>query len=207
MPFVVGLTGGIGSGKSVAADAFAALGAPVVDTDVIAHELTGAAGAAIPPIRDAFGADVIAADGRLDRARMRELAFRDDSTRRRLEGILHPMIRDVSARRVAESAGPYVILVVPLLVETGDYRRRVDRVAVIDCPLEVQIARTMERSSLPREQVLRILAAQAPRDARLAVADDVIDNSGDLPALRRRIAGLHTDYLGYARDAARSTSS
>jgi dephospho-CoA kinase len=198
MPFVVGLTGGIGSGKSAAADAFAARGASVVDTDAIAHELTGPDGDAMPAIRDAFGPGVVAADGRLDRAGMRDLAFRDGTARKRLEGILHPMIRQRSEARVADSTGPYVVLVVPLLVESGDYRNRVSRVAVVDVPEAVQIARTMARSRLDRDQVLQILAAQASREARLAAADDVIDNTGDRAALDAQVAALHADYLARA---------
>jgi dephospho-CoA kinase len=195
MPFVVGLTGGIGSGKSAAADAFAARGAAVVDTDAIAHELTGPDGDAMPAIRDAFGPGVVTADGRLDRARMRDLAFRDGTARKRLEAILHPMIRQVSAARVASARAPYVVLVVPLLVEGRDYRERVNRVVVVDVPEAVQIERTMARSGLDREQVLRILAAQASREARLAAADDVIDNAGDRAALDSRVGQLHAGYL------------
>lgn len=195
MPFVVGLTGGIGSGKSAAADAFAARGAAVVDTDAIAHELTGPDGDAMPAIRDAFGPGVVTADGRLDRAHMRELAFRDGTARKRLEAILHPRIRKVSAARVASAQAPYVVLVVPLLVEGGDYRERVNRVVVVDVPEALQIDRTMARSGLDREQVLRILAAQASRATRLAAADDVIDNAGDRAALDLRVGELHADYL------------
>jgi dephospho-CoA kinase len=129
---------------------------------------------------------------------MRALAFRDSTARRRLESILHPMIRQVAAARVTEAQGPYVVLVVPLLVESGDYRQRVDRVAVVDVPEAVQIARTMTRSGLGRDQVMQILAAQASREARLAAADDVIDNAGDRAALDARVAVLHADYLARA---------
>jgi len=198
MPFVVGLTGGIGSGKSAAADAFAARGAAVVDTDAIAHELTGPHGDAMAAIRDAFGTEVVTTDGRLDRSRMRDLAFRDGTARRRLETILHPMIRHVSAARVADAQAPYVVLVVPLLVESEDYRARVNRVAVVDVPESVQIERTMARSGFDREQVMRILAAQASRETRLAAADDVIDNAADRAALDARVAALHADYLARA---------
>ena len=198
MSFVVGLTGGIGSGKSAAADAFAALGASVVDTDAIAHELTSAGGLAIPSIQAAFGHDMVTAEGRLDRARMRELAFRDATARVRLEGILHPMIKTVAAARLEATTTPYAVLVVPLLIEGGDYRQRVDRVAVVDCPEEVQIARTITRSHLTRDQVLRIMAAQASREDRLQAADDIIENSGDRSALRRRVTELHADYIARA---------
>ena len=199
MPYVVGLTGGIGSGKSAAADEFARLGADVIDTDAISHVLTAPGGDAIDPIRAAFGDDVITSDGRLDRARMREIAFRDPSARKTLESILHPLIRAESERRTTAATAPYVVLVVPLLVEGREYRRRVARVAVVDCPVETQIARTMARSQLDRAAVERILAAQASRDDRLAAADDIIDNTGDLAALHARVAALHHEYLAAAR--------
>lgn len=197
--FVVGLTGGIGSGKTTVADQFAALGATVVDTDAIAHELTGPGGAAMPAIVAEFGASLAAADGRLDRAAMRELAFRDAGARKRLEAILHPMIRDTSAARIAAAPGAYVISAVPLLVESGNWKERVERVLVIDCPEEVQIERVMRRNGLPREQVQAILAAQATRAQRLAAADDVIDNGGTPDLLPPRVAALHQRYLELAR--------
>ncbi|MEW6165613.1 MAG: dephospho-CoA kinase [Pseudomonadota bacterium] len=201
MSFVVGLTGGIGSGKSAAAECFAALGAAIVDTDAIAHALTGAGGAAIAALRDAFGPEALTPEGALDRAAMRQRAFADPAIRRRLEGILHPLIRAESERQVRRAAGsdfPYVVLVVPLLVESGGYRQRVDRVAVVDCPEATQAARVMARSGLEREAVATIMAAQAPRAARLAVADDVIDNAGMPEALRERVAALHARYLALA---------
>ena len=197
--FVVGLTGGIGSGKTTVADQFAALGATVVDTDAIAHELTGPGGAAMPAIVAEFGASLAAGDGRLDRAAMRELAFRDAGARKRLEAILHPMIRDTSAARIAAAPGAYVISAVPLLVESGNWKGRVDRVLGIDCPEEVQIERVMRRNGLPREQVQAILAAQATRAQRLAAADDVIDNGGTPDLLPPRVAELHRRYLELAR--------
>ncbi len=195
---VVGLTGGIGSGKSVAAGLFAAQGAAVVDTDVIAHELAGAQGAALPAIRAAFGAGSVAADGGLDRAAMRELVFGDASARARLEAILHPLIRAEADRRTAAalaSGAPYVVLVVPLLLESGNYRQRVARIAVVDCAPETQAARAMARSGLTYAEVQRIMAAQASREARRAAADDLIDNEGDLPALRNQVGQLHGRYL------------
>ena len=201
MTYIVGLTGGIGSGKSAVADLFAAQGAPVVDTDAIAHSLTGSGGAAMSAIRAEFGDRVTSADGALDRAAMRGIVFTDPSARKRLEAILHPMIRAESERQVATGAAraPYVILMVPLLVESGDYRKRVDRIAVVDCAEATQIARVMSRNNLPRDEVERILAAQATRAERLAAADDVIDNDGALADLPPRIERLHRQYLGISR--------
>lgn len=199
MPYVVGLTGGIGSGKSTVADLFARHGAGIVDTDVIAHDLTGPDGAAMPAIRDRFGAEVVAADGRLDRAAMRQRAFADPEARRALEAILHPMIREESDRQVRASTAPYVLLVVPLLVESGSYRKRVARVLVVDCQPETQIRRTMARSRLARPEVERILAAQASREARLAAADDVVDNEGSRTNLEARVGELHAFYCAQAR--------
>ncbi|WP_374267261.1 dephospho-CoA kinase [Zoogloea sp.] len=200
-PYVVGLTGGIGSGKSAAADRFAALGAAVVDTDQIAHQLTAPGGAAMPAIEAAFGAGVVAADGALNRPAMRTLAFEDTAARKRLEAILHPMIRDESERRCRCAAAPYVILAVPLLVESGTYRERIDRLCVVDCPEAVQVARVMARSGLDAHQVRAIMAAQATREARLAVADDVVDNAGTVAALQARIDALHVGYLARAARA------
>lgn len=195
---VVGLTGGIGSGKSTAADCFASLGAAVIDVDLIAHELTGPGGAAMPALRNAFGDSVIAADGRLDRPAMRHLAFSDPSKRRRLEAILHPLIRAESDRRCREalSAGaPYVVLVVPLLAESADYRTRVGRIAVVDCADALRVERVARRSGLSPDEIGRIMAAQASRAQRLAIADDLIDNGADPASLRRQVGVLHQRYL------------
>jgi dephospho-CoA kinase len=197
--WVVGLTGGIGSGKSAVADLFAAQEVAVIDTDAIAHELTAAGGGAMPAIRAGFGDAVATPDGALDRAAMRAMVFADPASRKRLEAILHPLIRAESEQRIAAATSPYVILMVPLLVESGSYRERVQRVAVVDCAEETQIARVMGRNGLAREEVERILAAQATRAERLAAADDVIDNDGDIAALPPRIAQLHGDYLALAR--------
>ena len=199
---VIGLTGGIGSGKSTVADRLVALGAALVDTDAIAHALTGPGGDAIGPIRVAFGDAVVAADGRMDRAAMRTIAFSDPGARKRLEDILHPMIRARTQAGIAAAvadAAPYVIVAVPLLVESGDWRGRYDRVLVVDCPPEVQVERVMARSALPREQVDAILAAQATRAQRLAAADDVIDNGGAPAALDAQVARLHAAYAGLSR--------
>jgi dephospho-CoA kinase len=203
MRFVVGLTGGIGSGKSRAADAFAALGASVVDTDAIAHELTARGGAALAAIVEAFGREALDADGAMDRLRMRERVFRDAAARQRLEAILHPMIRIESQRRIAATSAPYVVHVVPLLVESPGYRERVQRVLVVDCPEELQIERVRSRSGLAAAEVRRIIATQMPRAQRLAAADDVLDNSGDPAALEAQVARLHRRYLELARPADR----
>jgi dephospho-CoA kinase len=196
--FVVGLTGGIGSGKSAAADEFARLGATVVDTDAIAHELTQAGGAALPEIVRIFGKDFIR-DGKMDRRRMRERVFSDPVAKKMLEGLLHPLIREESKRRIAAAEGPYVVHVVPLLIESPDYRRRVDRVLVVDAPEEAQLARVRARSGLAEDEVRAIVRTQAAREARLAAADDVIDNAGPLDALRNQVAALHQKYLQFAK--------
>jgi dephospho-CoA kinase len=193
-PLVVGLTGGIGSGKSYAAELFGARGAAIVDTDVIAHQLTAPGGAAMAAIRAAFGETVIDSHGALDRAAMRELAFADPAQRKRLEAILHPLIRAESAARVAAAEAPYILLVVPLLVESGTYRDRVARVLVVDCSEQTQVDRVVARSGLTPQAVRAIMAAQATRAERLAVADDVIDNDGDVDALRRQVATLDAAY-------------
>ena len=198
-PFVVGLTGGIGSGKSAAAEAFAALGAAIVDTDAIAHQLTGPRGPAMPAIREAFGKAVLTADGALDRGAMRALAFTVPAARERLEAILHPLIRVESERLIAVHVpAPYIVLVVPLLVEAGDYRERVDRVAVVDCDDETRIQRVIARNGLARTEIERILAAQAGREQRLAAADDVIENGGTPADLRKRVAVLDGQYRALA---------
>lgn len=195
---IVGLTGGIGSGKSAAATMFAELGAAVVDADAIAHELTAPGGLAIPAIRRGFGDALIGADGALDRAAMRRLVFADATAKARLEAILHPLIRAESERRCEAglaAGAPYAVLVVPLLVESKTFRARVARVAVVDCAEETQVARVMARSGLTREEVRRIMATQAPRAERLAAADDVIDNDDDMSALRVQVERLHRLYL------------
>ncbi len=195
--FVVGLTGGIGSGKSAAADRFAALGAAIVDTDRIAHQLTGPEGAAMPALVEAFGEAIRTADGALDRPAMRARVFADPAERQRLEGILHPLIRTESDRQVAAAqagGSPYILLVVPLLIESGNYRARTARIAVVDCPTAVQIARVMQRSGLAYDEVERILAAQATRARRIAAADDVIDNGGSLVEMQHRVDALDRSY-------------
>ena len=195
MSFVVGLTGGIGSGKSAAAREFERLGAAVVDTDAIAHELTAPGGAALEHIKALFGEGFIGPSGAMDREAMRQRVFNDPGAKRALEALLHPMIRTESQRRIAAARGPYVIYVVPLLVESGNERDRVDRVLVVDVPEELQVERVARRSGLPEREVRAIMAQQASRAARLAAANDVIDNSGALEALRAQVAALHARYL------------
>ena len=200
-PFCIGLTGGIGSGKSSAARIFEELGAAVVDTDEIAHELTRPGGAAMAAIRSKFGADYLTADGGLDRAKMRRLAFSDAAARTQLEAILHPLIRTQSKARIAAAQQPYVLVVVPLLLETGAYRELIGRLLVVDCEEEQQIARAMLRSALSRDELRAIMAAQVSRAQRLAAADDVLHNGADLEALRHQAQALHADYVSLARDA------
>ena len=200
-PFTVGLTGGIGSGKTAVADLFARRGIAVIDSDEIAHELTRTGGAAIEPIRAAFGSAFIGADGALDRAAMRRLAFGDVRARQKLEAILHPLIGRESARRSERAASAYVILVVPLLVEGGADRSRYSRVLVVDCTEAQQVERVRRRSGLSDAEVRNILSAQATRKQRLARADDVIDNSGTLDALERQVALLHEKYLKLAEES------
>ena len=197
--YCVGLTGGVGCGKSTAASLFAMLGAAVVDTDAIAHALTAPAGAALSAVAATFGREVIAPDASLDRAAMRRLVFADVAARRTLEDILHPLIRDQALRQVAAaSSAPYVLLVVPLLLENlAAYRPTLARIAVVDCDEEQQIERTAGRPGLSREQARAILAAQSPRAARLAIADDLIENRGGLAELEARVGQLHSFYLDH----------
>jgi len=198
--FSVGLTGGIGSGKSLVADLLARHGAAIVDTDAIARRLTAPGGVAITPIATAFGADAIDASGALDRARMRKLAFEDPAAKRRLESILHPLIRREAERdaAVSDATAPYVVFAVPLLVESGGWRARVDRVLVVDCPVELQVERVMRDRALARAQVLAIVAQQATRAQRLAAADDIVVNAGQAAAVAPRVARLHACYCALA---------
>jgi dephospho-CoA kinase len=192
--FAIGLTGGIGSGKSTVADLFAARGASVVDTDVIAHALTAPNGAAMPAIVAAFGAEFADTTGALDRARMRALVFSDAAAKATLEAILHPRIRADALAQAQAATGDYVIYAVPLLVESGTWRATVTRVLAVDCREDVQIARVMARNNLTEAQVRAIMAAQASRAQRLAAADDVIDNNHGLDALAPQIDRLHAQY-------------
>lgn len=198
--FSIGLTGGIGSGKTTVADMFAARGVPVIDTDLIAHQITAPRGVAMQAIQSAFGADYVAADGSLDRAKMRARVFGDDSAKARLESITHPLIRAESERQRASAVGAYHIVVVPLLVESGARAMTVSRVLVVDCPVDTQIARVMQRNGFARDQVLAIIARQATREARLAAADDVVvnDSTATLYTLNEAVTALHARYLDMA---------
>lgn len=202
--FKIGLTGGIGSGKSRVADFFASWGAAIIDTDVIAHQLTAPGGAAIEPIRQHFGADVIAPTGALDREAMRDLVFASPQARRQLEGIIHPLIGSVTKRRAELAQGCYLVFVVPLLVESGRWRDQVDRICVVDCDPATQVARVKARSGLTSEAIGRIMSAQASREARLAVADDVVVNDGqtNVEQLERRAWALHVDWCAQAKQPA-----
>jgi dephospho-CoA kinase len=202
MSFVVGMTGGIGSGKTTVANLFAELGAAVIDTDAIAHELTGPRGAAMPDIARAFGEGVFQANGSLDRVAMRQLCFSDPTARKRLESILHPLIRSESIARCRRADyAPYVMLVVPLLIESGAYREHIDRILVIDCAESVQVARVMVRSRLSADEVLAIMATQASREERRAAADDVLTNDDGLDELQPQVLRLHHRYVEFARKA------
>lgn len=200
-PYTIGLTGGIGSGKSAVAALFAKRGIAVIDTDEIAHELTRPGGAAIEPIRAAFGAGAIGADGALDRARMRKRVFGNLAEKKKLEAILHPFIREESLRRGERADSAYAILVVPLLAEGGIDRSRYQRVLVVDCAEAQQIERVMRRSGLPEKEVRDILASQVTRKQRLALADDVIDNRGPPEALEAQVTRLNEKYLTLAGDS------
>lgn len=199
-PYCVGLTGGVGAGKSAAAAIFSSYGMTVVDTDVISRELTAVGGAAIPVIVSAFGSEYVDGSGALNRAAMRLRVFSDGVARQRLEMILHPLIKEEAARRVVHAVSPYVVLVVPLLAEHwADYRELVDRILVVDCDEALQLERIVARPGMDMEQAQAILAAQTGRDVRLAMADDVIDNRGDMSKLAGQLSILHIQYLSAAQ--------
>jgi dephospho-CoA kinase len=198
--FSIGLTGGIGSGKSQVADWLGEWGAAVIDTDRIAHALTAPGGAAMAGVRARFGDAAVRADGGMDRGWVRERAFGDPAVRRDLESIVHPLIEQAVMAEAARATGLYRVFVVPLLVESGRWRSRVDRVCVVDCDPETQIRRVQARSGLTRDTIERIMTAQASRENRLAAADDVILNDGmtDLDTLRVRTRGFHDVWCGRA---------
>lgn len=198
--YVVGVSGGIGSGKSTVAERFARLGAGVVDTDHVAHALTASQGAAIAAIRRSFGDDVIGADGALDRVAMRRRVFADPAERQRLEAILHPLIRDESQRQCAAAASAYVLLLIPLLAETrkASAYAFLDRILIVDCDEATQRARVMARNGLGEAEVRAIMATQASRASRLALADDVVLNDGPPEALDPQVAALDLLYQNLA---------
>lgn len=189
----IGLTGGIGSGKTRVADLLKQWGATVIDTDEISRALTAARGAAMPAIEQAFGAQALAEDGALNRDWMRERIFLHPEERARLEAILHPLISRQTEREAANASGVYVVFVVPLLVESGHWRKRVDRICVVDCDPQTQISRVKARSGLTEPAIRRIMAAQVARAVRLDAADDVIVNDGQTSAdqLRERTKTHH----------------
>ena len=197
-PFVVALTGGIGSGKSSVAELFAERGATIIDSDSIAHQLTDRGGAALPQLQAVFGDDIFDGGGALDRPKMRALVFGNPAARQRLESILHPLIGAEAQRLTSDAKGPYAIRMIPLLVEGGDPHRRFTRVLVIDCDEETQIERVMARSKLSRAEVEAIMATQATRAQRLAHADDIIDNNGVPTALVPQVDRLHATYMRLA---------
>ena len=201
MALVIALTGGIGSGKSSVANILAELGAAVIDTDEIAHDLTAAGQPGARAIAREFGAGYLDAGGALDRKRMRELVFSDAAAKQKLETLLHPMIRAEVANRIARvtaktsSRPPYIVLVVPLLIETGAYRKLAQRVLVVDSDEQQQVARVVRRSQLTPAAVAAIMASQASREERLRHADDIVRNDGDLATLRASVEALHQKYL------------
>lgn len=198
MTYFVGLTGGIGSGKSTVASIFAELGVPVIDTDAISHQLTQCGGNAIPTIKAAFGEDYIDATGALDRAKMRQLVFSDANAKQRLEKILHPLILSETRSRADSSSSPYVLLVIPLLFETTGYQGWLSHTLTVDCAEEAQITRATSRSGLTEQAVRAIMAQQLSRAQRLKLADDAIRNDGTLTELRQQVSQLHQRYMNLA---------
>ncbi|AZP12955.1 dephospho-CoA kinase [Undibacterium parvum] len=197
--FTLGLTGGIGSGKSTVADMFAELGAGLIDTDLIAHQITAPNGIAMPAIGKEFGSEFILDSGAMNRQKMREHVFSRPDEKSKLEQILHPLIRAATESAAKDTAGSYLIFVVPLLIESGTWRQRVSRILLVDCPEETQIERVIHRNGMTRAQVVAIMQAQASREQRLQAADDVIFNEGNLDEIRKQVSVLHRKYLLYSK--------
>jgi dephospho-CoA kinase len=190
--YLVGLTGGIGCGKSTVADMFAALGVRIIDTDLISRQLTQAGGTAVPALRETFGAGVIDAQGALDRVAMRELVFSHPDKKKLLEAILHPLILTQAKQQAASPTdAPYTLVVVPLLFENRRYSDWLNRVITVDCPEETQIRRTIQRSQLDEAAVRAIMAQQLRREARLTLSDEKILNNGGLDDLKKQVVGMH----------------
>ncbi len=205
---LLGLTGGIGSGKTAVSDLLGQLGAGVIDTDLIAHQITAPGGTAIPFIREQFGAEFLDPSGALDRGKMRSLVFEQPEARRALELITHPLIRQETIRQgleLSKAGKPYLVFVIPLLVESGNWHSLLDHIAVVDCPEKTQIKRVMERNKLTLEEVEKILKAQASRDERLSQADSILHNAGGFAELNSQIQDLHQKMMGFKTD--QSTSS
>ena len=198
MTFVVGLTGGIGCGKSTVSRLFADLGITIVDTDILAKKFTEVNGLAVNAIREAFGDGCINSVGAVDRVKMLDLIFSDNNARTRLEKILHPLILKEVTIQIKEITEAYIIIVVPLLFETHDYDNTVERVLVVDCSESLQLLRTMTRSRLSEEKVKAIMATQVTRQRRLQLADDIITNDHDIDSLKRQVLTLHKKYLIFA---------
>jgi dephospho-CoA kinase len=203
MAYVVGLTGGIGSGKTAVADAFATLGVEIVDADALAHRISAAGAQGFAAIRGAFGDAIVSADGELDRGALRRLVFADGAARRRLEAILHPLIRAEAERQVRGWRGAYGIVVVPLLLEHEGLRSIIDRILVVDCPEDEQVRRVVARSGLNADEVRAIMATQFDRARRRASADDVLDNSGAISAIAPQVRALDRRYRELAAAHAR----
>ena len=200
---LIGLTGGIGSGKTAVSDLLAKFGAGIVDTDLIAHQMTAPHGAAMALIEKQFGPEFITVDGALNRDKMRSLVFTKPEARKSLEAITHPLIRQETIRQgldLSKKGVPYLVFVVPLLIESGSWMDLINRLVLVDCPKETQIQRVMQRSNLPREDVERVLAAQARREERLKHADIVIKNQGSLKDLEVEVQNLHQKLLQFQKD-------
>ncbi len=193
----VGLTGGIGSGKSTVADMFSQLGIAIIDADVIAHQLTQAGGPALKQIADTFGAEYLDAKAELNRKKLASLVFNDSKARQQLEHIIHPQVRSVMSQALSEQTSAYVILVIPLLLETG-FTDLTDRILVIDTPESSQIDRVIQRDKRSQVQVEAIMSQQIDRDSRLAQADDILENTSTLAALKKAVTALHSKYLQLA---------
>ena len=195
MAFVVGLTGGIGCGKSSASKFFSQLGIDVIDTDVIARTLTQSNGSAITMIKDTFGGSFITADNSLDRNKMRNLVFSNNDARLKLEKILHPLILEETILQAKQSQTPYIIIVVPLLFETNDYDSLVQRTLVLDCDEQQQLSRAKARDQISEQKLRTIMATQISRENRLQKADDIIINNRDIDYLKTQVTQLHHKYL------------